>query len=339
MNKREFYEFSGAKSAFAIAELIGAQIPEHQIETAKNLLICDIKNIENAQSQDLSFVQNKKYYNLLKNAMCAACIIPADFSGEISPSIVQIRAADAYFAYASAINLLYNEKSTLARNNSISQNAIIHEKAKIGYNVSIEEGVKIGPDVTIGDGACIKQGVQISEGARIGASSYIAYAYIGKNTIIHPGVRIGTDGFGFATFQGVHKKIFHIGTVIIGDDVEIGANSTIDRGSLQDTIIGSGTKIDNLVQIGHNVRLGKGCIVVAQVGIAGSTVIGDYVVIGGQAGIAGHINIEDRVQVAAQSGVISDIKSGSIVGGSPSVSIKDWHRQTIMLKNMIKKEE
>ncbi|NDB83598.1 MAG: UDP-3-O-(3-hydroxymyristoyl)glucosamine N-acyltransferase [Alphaproteobacteria bacterium] len=349
MHNREFYNFFGPKSALEIAESIGARIHEHQKNPARSLVIQDIKTIEEAGANDLSFINNKKYYPLLKNSNCGACIVPQDIELEINPSVIQIIAEDPYYSYSKAVSFLFAEKTSLTKTSPettyppsayISTKALIGKNVIIGHNVIIEDDVQIGEGSIISHGTCIKQGVRIGSHCKISESCYVAYAYIGNNVIIHPGARIGTDGFGFASYKMIHHKILHIGKVIIGDNVEIGANSTIDRGSLKDTIIGNGTMIDNLVQIGHNVELGRGCVVVAQVGIAGSTIVGDYVVIGGQAGIAGHLNIESRVQVAAQSGVMSSIKeAGSIVGGSPSMPIRDLHRQTIMLKHMMQRRE
>ena len=155
--------------------------------------------------------------------------------------------------------------------------------------------------------------------------------------LIHAGVRIGQDGFGFATGAEGHVKVPQLGRVIIGDDVEIGANTTIDRGAGPDTVIGAGTQIDNLVQIGHNVVLGRGCVVVAQVGISGSTKVGDYVVIGGQVGLAGHLSIGNKVRIAAQSGVMRDVAEGETVGGSPATTMRDWLRRVAIVDRLARK--
>jgi UDP-3-O-[3-hydroxymyristoyl] glucosamine N-acyltransferase len=160
---------------------------------------------------------------------------------------------------------------------------------------------------------------------------------IGERVIIHPGARIGQDGFGYILGQDGHRKVPQLGRVLVGDDVEIGANTTIDRGALSDTEIGSGTKIDNLVQIGHNVRLGRGCVVVAQVGISGSTSIGDFVMIAGQAGLSGHLNIGHGARIGAQSGVMRDIAPGETVFGYPAMPRKQYMRQVALLARLAKK--
>jgi UDP-3-O-[3-hydroxymyristoyl] glucosamine N-acyltransferase len=318
-----------------IAHAIGASISTKNHARASSCIITGIRNIEDSREGDLSFINNRKYHNLLKDAKCSACIIAKGVELDVNPQIILIEAEDSYFAYSKAINFLYSEiKSTSIDN--ISPKAKIHNSVKIGRNVVIEDDVEILEGAEIDHNSVIKYGVKIGANCKIGSSSYLSFCEIGDGSIIHSGVRIGTDGFGFATFKGTHHKILHVGSVIIGKNVEIGANSTIDRGSIKDTIIGDGTIIDNLVQIGHNVEIGKGCIIVAQVGIAGSTKLGDYVVIGGQAGLAGHLKIANFVQIAGKSGVISDIETEKqIVGGYPSQPIRDWHKQTILMKKML----
>ena len=178
--------------------------------------------------------------------------------------------------------------------------------------------------------------MEIGEDTHIGALTTISHAVIGQRVIIHRGVHIGQDGFGFALGRDGHVKVPQLGRVMVDDDVEIGSGTTIDRGTGPDTIIGEGAKIDNLVQIGHNVHIGKRAVVVAQCGISGSTRVGDGAVLGGQVGIAGHLKIGAGAKVAAKSGVMTDIPSGASYGGSPAIPVNDWHRQTIALSRIIK---
>jgi UDP-3-O-[3-hydroxymyristoyl] glucosamine N-acyltransferase len=335
MHRRYFFNYTGDKLVADIAKEIGGEINEAHQDKARNTKISDIMNLEDSGPGDLSFVNNKKYYSLLASANCSACIVAKDQEIEAEPGIILIKSEDPYYAYSKAIRLLFAEKNP-ERKSPVASSAKIGANVQIGHNVVIEDDVEIGEGSIIDHNVTIKHNVKIGKNSMIGANSYIAYSEIGDNVIVHPGARIGTDGFGFATYRGQHHKILHIGKVVVGNNVEIGANSTIDRGSTKDTIIGAGTMIDNLVQIGHNAQLGRGCVIVAQVGIAGSTKLGDYVVAGGQVGIAGHLNIASQVQIAAQSGIMSDIKEpGMIVGGSPSMPIRDWHKQTILLKQMI----
>jgi UDP-3-O-[3-hydroxymyristoyl] glucosamine N-acyltransferase len=189
----------------------------------------------------------------------------------------------------------------------------------------------IGAGAVIGAHAVIGPDVHIGRGSTIGANASVSHALIGDRVIIHPGARIGQDGFGFAMGPRGHLKAPQVGRVIIQNDVEIGANTTIDRGANRDTIIGEGTKIDNLVQIGHNVTIGRHCVIVSQVGVSGSTDIGDFVAIGGQAGLTGHLRIGAGAQIAAKAGVMNDVPAGQRWGGAPALPIREYFRQVAAL--------
>ena len=247
-----------------------------------------------------------------------------------------------YKAYAIIANQFYanvKHQAEIAANAVVDKTAEIGKNCQIGNFVVIEEGVIIGENSVIDHNSVIKRNVIIGANAHIASNVTISHAVIGDNVIIHPGARIGQDGFGFASDHTGHLKMPQLGIVKIGNFVEIGANATIDRGSAQDTEIGDMSKIDNLVQLGHNVRLGKACVIVAQVGIAGSTKLGDFVVLGGQVGVSGHLKIGNQVQVAAQSGVTKDIEDKQVMGGYPAVPVRKWHRQTIALQNLASKSK
>jgi UDP-3-O-[3-hydroxymyristoyl] glucosamine N-acyltransferase len=305
--------------------------------------ISGVASIIDAANSDITFLENRKYFPQLSSTKAAFCLISEQILEKakmLNIACVFIPVSNPYFAYSKLLRLFY-EDAMEYKFGSAEQSAYISSSAKIGHGCYVGHNVVIQDSVAIGDGSIIESGtfighgVQIGKNARIGSNVSIKYSIIGDDVVILSGAKIGQDGFGFATEAGKHNKIFHIGRVLIGNDVEIGANTTIDRGSLNDTIIEDFCRIDNLVQIGHNVKIGRGSIIVAQVGIAGSVTIGNYCAVGGQAGIAGHLDIGDFSQIAGKSGVMQNLEPKSFVGGSPAVSIRDWHRQTIMIKKLL----
>lgn len=332
-----FFNNTGPYSLTQIAQFIGAEIiGEH------NKQIQNIKSLEEATQEDISFFNNKKYIEVLKTSKAGACIVSKD-QDLINPSMTLMKVENPYFAYAELLDIFYQPNSQKAPQISpssyIAKTAKIADGCYIGHNVVIEDEVEIGGNSVIESNSFIGYGVTIGARVRVDANVSITHSVIGNDVVILTGARIGQDGFGFATYRGEHKKVLHIGKVLIGNDVEIGANSCIDRGSMNNTIIEDRCRIDNLVQIGHNVHIKTGSIVVAQVGVAGSTTIGKYCVLGGQTGVAGHLNISDFVQIAAQSGVRSNVPiPGALLGGSPAIPVQEWHRQTITLKNLAKRK-
>lgn len=334
MIDRKFYKNIGPhKLSKIIAMLEIAITPEFDVS------IKDIKALPDAGSEDLTFLNNKKYTKDFATCCAKACLVPLDFIGQSEFGTILLPVNNPYDSYAKLLDIFYvPAKSTSPQVKSsayISPSAKIGNNCYIGHNVVIEDEVEIGDDCIIESGTIIEYKVKIGNRARIDQNVVISHAIIGDNIVILTGAKIGQDGFGFSTEKGIHKKIYHTGRVIIGNDVEIGANSTIDRGSLSDTVIEDLCRIDNLVQIGHNVHVKKGAILVAQVGIAGSTKIGSYCALGGQVGVAGHLNIADFVQIAGQGGVIQSINEAGIMGGTPAVPIRDWHKQTILIKQLI----
>lgn len=336
MSEKFFCANSGPHTLQKIATTIGCEILKADSEKE----FYEIRSLSEAESSDLSFLSNKKYIEDYKASKAGACIVPYDFEDTAIKGAILLRAHNPYYAYAKALDLFYSEArritSQVMPSAYVSPSAKIGKNCYIGHNVVIEDEVEIGDDSVIESGTFIDFRVKIGSKARIDSNVSISYAIIGDNVVILPGARIGQDGFGFATNKGIHKKIYHIGRVIIGNDVEIGANSCIDRGSMNDTLIEDFCRIDNLVQIGHNAHIKKGAILVSQVGIAGSSTIGSYCALGGQVGVAGHITIADGVQIAGQGGVIQDIKKPGIMGGTPAVPIRDWHKQSIIMKKLVK---
>ncbi len=292
-----------------------------------------------AQPHQLSFLSNRKYAAELAATRAGAVLVPQKLEGDDSR---WIRVDDPYFAFARIMTRWFSDRPTPR---GISAKAVVADSAKLGDNVALGHFTTIGENVVIGNNVTIFQGVSIEAGSVVGDDCIIypnVVIYdgtrIGNRCIIHSGVVIGSDGYGFATHGGKHHKIPQIGIVRIEDDVEIGAGTTIDRAALGETVIGEGTKIDNLVQIGHNVKVGKHCLLVSQVGIAGSTELGDYVAVAGQSGFSGHLKIGHRVQVAAKSAVLDDFPDDSKVMGSPAVPFTEFARRQAVVKKLARRK-
>lgn len=338
MPDTRFYQNQGPFEAKVLAEMVDAEL--YQPELGGRPLY-DVAPLGAATQEHVSFLDNTRYTQQFRESRAGACVVrPRQI--EIAPAgMVLILSENPYATYARIAALFYPEPKPAP---VVSKLAVIDASAKIGKDVSvgpyaiIEAGVEIGDHSIIGPGAVIRRGVIIGKHCQIGANCHIAYTQMGERVFIHPQAAIGQDGFGFATDKGKHIKVPQLGRVLIGNDVEIGAGTCIDRGAAPDTIIGDGAKIDNLVQIGHNVRIGKGCIIVAQVGISGSTQLGDYVVAGGQAGFAGHLSIAAGSRIGAQAGVMRSLEHAQDIGGSPAVPMREWHKQTLALKALTRQE-
>lgn len=316
-----------------IANLLKAEVVGNQA-----LLIERIKPIATATAADLTFLSNNKYNKQLQKSKAGACLIKESDLPIIPQDMTAIIVNNPYFALAQILEMFFPKA---AHHSSISDKAFIHHTAKIGVGTFVGAGAVIEADAEVGSNCYIYPGSYIGNNVLIGDNVYIGhnvtieYSKIGNNCIIHAGTRIGQDGFGFANDGNKIIKVKQIGTVIIGNNVEIGANTCVDRGTIEDTIIGDNTKIDNLVQIAHNVKIGQGCFLAGQVGIAGSTTIGNGVMLGGKVGVIGHLEIKDGAIATGASTIIRNVKKGQIVGGYPASEINQWHRQTILLKKMV----
>jgi UDP-3-O-[3-hydroxymyristoyl] glucosamine N-acyltransferase len=321
------------------------------VQALEDIAIDGVSSLGQASGSNISFFSGKqKHQEALLKTKAQACLIESSVLEKLKAlghqfqELYFVAVKDLNMAYARLMILFYSESRVVKED--ISKDAIIDPSAVIGKNCEIMSGSYIGKNVKIGDNvkiypnSFIGDGVELGNGCTIFHAATIFHATVGNNTTIHSGARIGKDGFRYVTDEkGVHIRVPHIGRVIIGNDVEIGANTTIDRGSVSDTVIGDMCKLDNLIQIGHNVVLGRGCFVVAQVGIAGSTVVGDYVAIGGQAGIADNVSIGDYSKIAAQSGIFQDVSKKEIVMGYPAQPVRDFFKQVAIMKKLTKKEK
>jgi UDP-3-O-[3-hydroxymyristoyl] glucosamine N-acyltransferase len=337
-----FFDRAGPFTLDVIATAIGAKL-NAGIDGSRTL--DDVRPLQNAGPHDVTFFDNRKYLSQLCDTAAGACILAHSFATRLPKATVVLTSPTPYRSFARALSLFYSDalRSKAAKFAADSELGFVHRSARIGDGAIIEpgaiigQGAIIGADTTIAAGSVIGYRVVVGSNCYVGANCTVTHSILGDGVIIHPGVRIGQDGFGFALGAKGHEKIPQIGRVLIGDDVEIGANSTIDRGSLTDTVIGAGTKIDNLVQIGHNVVIGRNCVIVAMSGIAGSTKLGDFVVMGAQSIILGHVVVGDGAQIAARATVKSDVQPRARMGGSPAVPFKDWARELATIKRLSRK--
>jgi UDP-3-O-[3-hydroxymyristoyl] glucosamine N-acyltransferase len=290
----------------------------------------------------LTFLDNRKYLGEFEQSRAGAAFVVKDLAGRAPSGMAVLVAGQPYKAYALAAQAFYPEPGLepgVAATARIDPSAAVPVDCEIGEHVVIEAAAKLGARCRVGASSVIGAAVELGEDCRIAANVTLSHCVIGARVVLHPGVRIGQAGFGFAPDPVRPVKVPQLGRVVIEDDVDIGANTTIDRGSGHDTVIGAGTMIDNLVQIGHNVRIGRGCVLVAQVGISGSTVLGDYVMIAGQAGLIGHLRVGNGARIAAQTGVARDVAAGETVGGSPAVPMTEWLRTHAMLRRLAHKKD
>jgi UDP-3-O-[3-hydroxymyristoyl] glucosamine N-acyltransferase len=333
---------SRAYTAGEIASLIGAKLADDKLS---DIEIRGVAPVQDGGDGMLVFVDGKRHGALPKGLRAAALICNQEIAGHAPPEMAVLISGRPVYTFAAATRVLYPSAARpgpVMGGTGVSPAAHVAADALVEPGAIVEAGAVVGTGAEIGAGTVVTPGAVIGPNCRVGRNSYIGpgasvfSALVGDRVFIHGGVRIGQDGFGYVPGPSGPEKIPQLGRVIIQDNVEIGANTTIDRGAMSDTVIGESTKIDNLVQIAHNVKIGRGCIVAGQCGIAGSVTLGDFVMLGGRVGVSDHVTLGTGAQLAASSGVMDNVPAGGIWAGTPAVPIREFFRQIAGLRRMSK---
>jgi UDP-3-O-[3-hydroxymyristoyl] glucosamine N-acyltransferase len=342
---RDFVKADCELTAGAIAALTGAKL---RAGDPSDRPIRNIAPLDTAGAADLSFLDNPKFAGALATTRAGACLVAPRFVDQAPRHLVVLETPQPYPAFVAVTRKLF---ANLLRPTSLFGTAGRAASAQIDATARLEAGVivdqfavigaraEIGTGTLIGPAAVIGPDVRIGRHCAIGGHASILHALIGDRVVVHPGARIGQDGFGFLPSRQGHQKIPQTRRVIIQDDVEVGANTTIDRGATRDTVIGEGTKIDNLVQIGHNVSIGRHCLIVSQVGISGSVTVGDFAVLAGQVGIADHLTIGEGAVLGAKAGLMSNVPAGARWAGFPAEPALDWKRGQAMVRRLVRRDK
>jgi UDP-3-O-[3-hydroxymyristoyl] glucosamine N-acyltransferase len=322
-------------AALTGAEPAGGAVPDRRIT--------GVAALDRALPSDLTFLDKPKYADQLRTSQTGVCLTTERLAAAAPPHVSVLRVRAPYQAFVAVARDLFGDAlrpSSLFEGEGIATGAFVHPRARLELGVTVDPAAVIGPEAEIGAGSVIHAGavigprVRIGRDCAIGAHVSLMHTLMGDRVIVHPGSRIGQDGFGYLMGARGHTKVPQIGRVIIQDDVEIGANTTIDRGAIRDTVIGEGTKIDNLVQVGHNTQIGRHCIVVARTGISGSVTLGDFVVLAAGAGVKDHVTIGEGAQIAAVSNVYNDVPAGARWGGIRAKPIGESMREIATLERL-----
>ena len=336
-------DFSASNRELTIGEIVALTRAKPRPGVPLNRRIGNIAPLDAARASDISFLDNAKYLDELAVTRAGACLLAPRFAAAAPDRLLVLVTEEPYRAFVAVARALFPaalRPSSLFGASGHAAGSHVHASARVEAGVTIDPLAVIGPGAEIGAGTLIAAGavigprVAVGRECAIGAGVTVLHALIGDRVIIHPGARIGQDGFGYLPSPHGHQKIPQTRRVIIQDDVEIGANATIDRGSTRDTIIGEGTKIDNLVQIAHNVSIGRHCLIAGQVGISGSARVGDFVMLGGKVGIADHVTVGAGASLGAQSGVMADVPAGARWIGSPAQPVRDFMKGVAVLRRL-----
>ncbi len=339
MGNRRFFDRPQGLTVTEIVALTGAEAPQG---APMSLLIKGVAPIDLAGPSDLAFIDGYKFADALSRTRAGACLMPKRLADRAPKDLVVLHTEEPYRAFVAVHRKLYPQSlrpASLFEADGIFEGATVHPTARLESDVTVDPGAVIGPRAEIGAGsliaanAVIGPDVTIGRDCRIGTGCSITHTLIGDRVVIHPGCRIGQDGFGY-TEDAAQQKIPQTGRVIIQNDVEIGAGTTIDRGGIRDTVIGEASKIDNLCQIGHNCQIGRNCIIVAQCGLSGSVTLEDFAVLGGSVGLAPHVTIGRGARVAGRSGVMHNVPAGETWGGYPAKTRMQWMRQETTLARL-----
>jgi UDP-3-O-[3-hydroxymyristoyl] glucosamine N-acyltransferase len=344
MTQHGFFKLSGALSAGDVLDMGGELLVDPAMADRE---IVTLSAFDAARDGSLVFADSKEYAAKMTELPLCTLICP-DYLAAFAPDhVAVIVAKKPQQLFAKAGRRLFPETirpTSFSGLTGVAARATIARSARLESNVTVEPGAIVGEFVEIGGGSVIGPGAIIGAGCKIGRDCVIGpnatvlNSYFGNRVLVHAGARIGQDGFGFVPGERGLEKMPHVGRVILQDDVEIGANTTIDRGSLSDTIVGEGSKIDNLVQIAHNCRIGRNCVITGHCGLSGSVTLGDRVMLGGRVGIADHVTIGDGAQVAAASGVMNNIPAGERWAGAPAQQMKDFFREVAIIRNLVREK-
>ncbi|MCB1482641.1 MAG: UDP-3-O-(3-hydroxymyristoyl)glucosamine N-acyltransferase [Rhodobiaceae bacterium] len=336
-----FFKNTGPYALQLLAEKVGAEIARGDAATA----VGDVASLGDAAAGDISFYANLAYRSALENTAASAVITRPGLSGHVPEGPAILICKDPSVAFETIVRMFYPDAGTprsIFMNDGVSPDAHVHETARIEDGAFVEPGAAIGANAQIGAGTRIMPGaviganVCIGRDCSIGANASVLHAFLGDRVVLHPGVRIGQDGFGYSPGATGLNKTFQVGKVVVQNDVEIGANTCIDRGAVRDTMIGEGTKIDNLVQVGHNSVIGRHCAIAGLVAIAGSVTIGDGVLIGGMVTINNHARVSSGVTLLALSAVRGDIDEPGHYAGVPARPAREWKRELLAMQRMVR---